>query len=260
MDKDIEVAKKLIEAQRRTEVRLERLKKLTDINSKKTPPLSKKKKNFFPEIIHDDGPWIITFADMVTLLMLFFLLITVLSTISESNLKSVIEGISATFGKEQSKKIEELEDLNKVFNEINQIVEAQKLQTSIHMSIDNRGVVIRGSESIFFDSGKAEILPSGEKFLYEIYPVIERTNYNIQVEGHTDNDPIKTPFFPSNWELSAVRSTTVVRFFIEKCQAAPTRFSAMEFGEYRPLVPNTTPENKAKNRRIEIIILRTKYQ
>jgi len=128
------------------------------------------------------------------------------------------------------------------------------------MKIDHRGVTITASESMFFQSGRAEILQAGQRFLFKIFPIIQNTPYDIQVEGHTDNIPIRTLRFPSNWELSAIRATNVVKFFIERCQLPPERFSAMGFAEYRPLLPNTSPLNQSKNRRVEIIILRTKYK
>jgi chemotaxis protein MotB len=79
---------------------------------------------------------------------------------------------------------------------------------------------------------------------------------SIRIEGHTDNDPISTPLFPSNWELSSARATNVLRFLIEKTKLKAENLSAVGYGEFHPLLPNTSKENKAKNRRVDIVILK----
>jgi chemotaxis protein MotB len=198
---------------------------------------------------------------------------------NKSTVDSFIEGMAQTFGQKEISKeernliqmrdslglkgkinLEELDDLNNVLNQISTIVKDQNLQDNISMNIDNRGVTIVASESMFFQSGRAEILPAGQKFLYQIFPILGKTPYDIQIEGHTDNVPIRTLRFPSNWELSAIRATNVVKFFIERCQLPPERFSAMGFAEYRPLFTNTSTLDQSKNRRVEIIILRSKFR
>ncbi len=243
------------------------------------PFMVKNKKLFPAHPPPDDDNWMTTYADMMTLLLIFFVLLFAISSMNKSLIQGFVDSMSKTFGEKKSNDqiqeliqmrdslglqgdidLDELEDLNKVLDQIGQIVHNQNLEENIEMNIDNRGIVIRASESVFFSSGKADILPPGQRFLYQIHPIISKTDYNIQIEGHTDNIPIRTARFPSNWELSAIRATNVVRFFAEKCNLDPIRFSAMGFGEFHPLVDNESPENRNKNRRVEIIILRSKYK
>ncbi len=113
-------------------------------------------------------------------------------------------------------------------------------------------------EKILFDSGKAEIKPRGLDVLKRVGEILKGTkDKQIRIEGHTDNVPIGRTLidkFPTNWELSTARATVVARFFQEKVGIPPQRLAPSGFAEYRPVAPNTTPEGKAQNRRIEIIL------
>lgn len=114
------------------------------------------------------------------------------------------------------------------------------------------------AEKIFFDSGSAELKPGGKEVLVKVGHIVKGlTDKVIRVEGHTDNVPISKSLqstYPTNWELSAARATTVVRFLQEFAGVPPQMLVAAGFGEYRPIAPNDTPENKQKNRRIEIVL------
>ncbi len=113
-------------------------------------------------------------------------------------------------------------------------------------------------EKILFDSGKAEIKPRGLDVLKRVGEILKGTkDKQIRIEGHTDNVPIGPKIadkFPTNWELSTARATVVARFFQDKVGIPPQRLAPGGFAEYRPVAPNTTPEGKAQNRRIEIIL------
>ena len=114
------------------------------------------------------------------------------------------------------------------------------------------------AEKIFFDSGSAELKPGGKEVLLKVGNILKGlTDKVIRVEGHTDNVPISKSLqaiYPTNWELSAARATTVVRFLQEFAGVPPQMLVAAGFGEYRPIAPNDTPANKQKNRRIEIVL------
>jgi len=114
------------------------------------------------------------------------------------------------------------------------------------------------AEKIFFDSGSAELKAGGKEVLSKVGHIVKGlTDKVIRVEGHTDNVPISPslrPTYPTNWELSAARATTVVRFLQEFAGVPPEMLAAAAFGEYRPIAPNDTPANKQKNRRIEIVL------
>ena len=112
------------------------------------------------------------------------------------------------------------------------------------------------SESMLFDLGKADVKPGAAAFLREFAKVLDKTKFGVRIEGHTDSYPIRSPQFPTNWELSAVRAVNVARFLIEECRLAPKRFSIAGYSMYKPLVADATPEGKAKNRRVEIIVMK----
>jgi chemotaxis protein MotB len=128
---------------------------------------------------------------------------------------------------------------------------------NISVLSDERGVVIRVLDKAFFDEGKAELKDGAKGALDKIAPIIKSVDNHVRIEGHTDNVPINTNEFKSNWELSVRRATEVVRYFVEKRGLPPERISATGYAEYRPIVQNDSPKNKALNRRIEIIVIKS---
>ncbi len=122
-----------------------------------------------------------------------------------------------------------------------------------------RGLVIRFTGQLLFNLGEADIREEGEDVLLRVADIIREVPNDVLVEGHTDNLPINTPEFPSNWELSTARATRVIRYFIENEDIDPDRLSASGYSEYQPLRPNDTPENRAENRRVEIVLLNPDY-
>jgi chemotaxis protein MotB len=107
-----------------------------------------------------------------------------------------------------------------------------------------------------FDAGKAVISPPAVPLLQKIGAVIAETDYEVRVEGHTDDVPIQTAQYPSNWELSTARAVNVLRYFIETYPISGQRLSAEGYGEYQPMVPNDSPGHRARNRRVEIVFLK----
>lgn len=122
-------------------------------------------------------------------------------------------------------------------------------------------LVITMLDKILFDSGKADIKKEAMPVLDKLGKILkEYSNREVLVEGHTDNVPISTSIFPSNWELSAHRATTVLRYFVERHNIPPKRISAAGYGEYRPVASNATIGGKAKNRRVEVILLPQEFE
>jgi len=109
---------------------------------------------------------------------------------------------------------------------------------------------------MFFEQGKADLLPAVTEFLDRLAEVIRQTPYEVHVIGHTDDNPIATTEFPSNWELSLIRASRVARHLIEAASLEPSRFVVMGRGQYAPAYPNEDEINRALNRRVEIIITR----
>ena len=145
--------------------------------------------------------------------------------------------------------------LAKIMEELNLLSNMFDLKDDINLSISKEGLVMRLSDHALFDSGIATLSPQGLPLLEKIGNIIARTSYFIRIEGHTDNLPIHTELFPSNWDLSTARAVNVLRYFLQSHHIDAQRLAAVGFGEFQPLAPNDMPANRAKNRRVEIIFI-----
>jgi chemotaxis protein MotB len=121
--------------------------------------------------------------------------------------------------------------------------------------MDQRGLVISVREAGSFSIGSAELVPEAQDLFRQISLNLVDISNHVRVEGHTDDVPIHTPRFASNWELSTARATNVVAFFTEEAGLAPGRLSAAGYAEFHPRVPNDSPDHRAENRRVDIIVL-----
>ena len=129
------------------------------------------------------------------------------------------------------------------------------LKDKVNLEIDRRGLVISLKEAGFFDSGSAEIRVSSYPLLAKIAESLADYSNNIRVEGHTDNIPISTHAFPSNWELSTARSTNIVRHLVSYYKFEPENLSATGYAEFRAVADNGSADGRAKNRRVDIVVL-----
>lgn len=156
--------------------------------------------------------------------------------------------------KSLTSQVEELEQARRMLEErlAKEIGDKQVL-----LEMASRGLVITMANDILFDSGKAKLKKDAHSMLRKIASVLNETvpDRDVGVEGHTDNVPIKHSGWKSNWELSTARATSVLHYLIDECSVAPQRLSAIGYGEYRPVESNDTLAGRAKNRRVEIIIL-----
>jgi len=163
------------------------------------------------------------------------------------NGKKQIYGEKETFAK-LAKEIEaEVDSLSQV--------KAGLKPLPIKFIIEKRGLVIRVSENLFFKSGSASILPEFLPVLNILGKTLQQVPNHIRIEGHTDTVPINTERFPSNWELSTTRATTVLRYFLDHFNFMPENLSATGYGEFRPVDSNSTAEGRFQNRRVDFIIL-----
>ncbi|HON84728.1 MAG TPA: flagellar motor protein MotB [Syntrophorhabdaceae bacterium] len=218
--------------------------------------------------------WLLTYADLITLLLAFFIMMYTFSKQDSqryeevsSYLKAIFSGGTGVLQKGNVSGAPPIELLSgkalseglreKLDAELRAITGESDLKNSIFIFTDERGVVIRIMDKAFFDEGKAELKQGAKNALDKIAYIIKDIKNHIRIEGHTDNTPISKGEFKSNWELSVRRATEVVRYLIEKGPIPPDRISATGYAEYRPIVDNDTPENKALNRRVEIIIEKT---
>lgn len=154
-------------------------------------------------------------------------------------------------------KEQQLSDLEKAKLELEESLKKEIGDYQAKLQMTERGLVITFVSEIFFDSGKAEIRADGKPALAKVAQVLNKevVDSNVAIEGHTDNDPIKHSTWQSNWELSSGRALAVVHYLIDDCKVNPKRLSANGYGQYHPVAPNDTLQNKQKNRRVEIVIL-----
>jgi chemotaxis protein MotB len=212
--------------------------------------------------------WLITYADLITLLLAFFIMMYTFSKQDAQKYQEVTSGLKTIFsgGSGVVKKgsvaaagvpegLSKEETRKQLESEFKGMGTEEKVPENVSVISDERGIVIRIMDKAFFDEGKADLKEGAKKALDRISPIIERLPNHLRVEGHTDNVPIRTAEFRSNWELSVRRATEVVRYLVDGKEFPPVRISAAGFAEHRPLAPNDKPENRARNRRIEIIIV-----
>ena len=139
--------------------------------------------------------------------------------------------------------------------QVNKFVKEHELEAAVEIIETEQGVAIQVRESILFETSKSTLREDSKAVLSSIAELLSSIDNTIVVEGHTDNRPISTAEFPSNWELSVDRAVNVVKYFVENTGIDPKRLSATGYGEHHPVVPNDTEENMAKNRRVNILII-----
>jgi chemotaxis protein MotB len=148
-----------------------------------------------------------------------------------------------------------VEGLKQLKQRIETIVGTDLMREKVRTRIDSRGLIITLGEAGIFDSGSDQIKPEGKALLQNIAGAIINLGNQIRVEGHTDNVPIRNPKFPSNWELSTARATAMISYLIDSLGFTAEQLSAAGYAEYRPAAPNSTEEGKARNRRVDIVVL-----
>lgn len=199
--------------------------------------------------------WLTTYADAITLLMAFFVMLVSFSKIDIPLYEKVAAGIKNEIGKDSSKSPTELLKIN-----IQDAVYNMQADEAVKVENDDKGIVIELASSAFYKPGSADIREEAFPVLQQMFEMLNNRKYRtyvVEVEGHTDDDPIHTVRFPSNWELSAGRATRVVRFFIEEGMDIE-RLKAVGYGDTRPKVPNrdadgkAIKENQSENRRVNL--------
>lgn len=223
----------------------------------------------------DPNSWMVTFADLVMLLLTFFVLLLTMSSMDQKKLDNLfthfkeatgvlyfsgskeISGLGTFIGRYNDSSAMLVVDQNKLLHAINLPDSLKKMAQNINQEVsladDERGVVLSFHENIVFDAGavtlKKEVLP----VLDAIAEAIKGCPNNILIMGHTDNSPIQNDMYSSNWELSSSRGLAVLDYFLNNKGLAPSRFSVGGYGSAKPMYPNDTAEHRALNRRVEII-------
>jgi chemotaxis protein MotB len=216
--------------------------------------------------------WLVSYADFITLLFAFFVVLYSSSRADQKKQQQVAQAINSAFqalglfpgvgarplpaaSQPAMPEPPSAEDLTALKKQMEQVLGSLVGEHTVAIHLDREGLVISLREAGFFESGsarpKAEALP----LLARIGAALNSTPYLIRIEGHTDNVPIHTAEFDSNWELSAARATHLARLFIGSPGIRPERLSASGYGEYHPAASNDTAEGRAENRRVDIIVL-----
>lgn len=241
--------------------------------------------------------WMVTYSDLVTLLLTFFVLLFSMATIDKQKFEEIATSLRSSFlhisngemffenkGEVMVSVLEQNNAIDAQKSEVNDEREANKQQDSdkeaqenakkledfkdkVESAIKELGIgnyvsvideeeiiTLRLNSIVLFDSGSADIKDSGKDALKKLGAFLRKLDNEILIQGHTDNRPINTLLFPSNWELSTKRATNVVIFLVENCGLDPTKLTPTGNAEFRPVAPNDTEENRQKNRRIDIVI------
>ena len=218
--------------------------------------------------------WLIPYADLVTLLFAFFTALYAVTASDASRLSAMTEGLRAAVGSPQPSAPAAVEpapapappDLTNeidrgdvsqardaILRDLSDLLDANSLE----LVEDRRGLVLAIPEAHSFDTGRADLSSQAQALMSRIAGVLAGVPNALRVEGHTDDAPIHTPQFTSNWDLSTARATRVVDFLISRGGVAPERLSAAGYSYYHPRASNDTPQGRARNRRVDIVILNT---
>ena len=251
-----------------------------------------KKKHHEEEHVNHER-WLITYADMLTLLMVLFIVLFSMSQTDAVKFFALRASLNRAFNVDVMKGADTTTAVASASNtsfiaplmdhQLSQEVRAMTgatapdpnlvsalqdlrqaviqipipTQSSGHVEVgaSREGIVISLAGNLLFDSGKSDLKPQGLVLLDSVAERLKTMTNEIRIEGHTDNVAIATPLYPSNWELSSARAITVGRYLSENDGISPTRLAAAGYGEFRPVAPNDTRDGRARNRRVDLVIL-----
>lgn len=253
-----------------------------------------RKKTVEPEKENNER-WLLTYADLITLLMIFFVVLYAMSNVDAQKFRAIAESLNKALGGGRPAAFEindkpggpqifgettfkyssettpndtnqgmgngnlENTTIQQIKAKLDKYAFENNFENKLVSSIEERGLVVSIKDTLLFDSGSAVLTARAHEILGRISKVLlDAPNY-IKIEGHTDNVPINTQQFPSNWELSVIRATNVLQIMINEGHILSNRLSATGYGEYRPIAFNTDEAGRTRNRRVDLVILRTKY-
>lgn len=219
----------------------------------------KKQKEGAPE-------WMVTYSDMVTLLLTFFVLLLSMASMDQIKFNKAagsLRGAFGVFGGQDEQKISQptiveiapIQDdlVQRTYTRIVAQINRLRLDRSIELVKDRGAVILRINDAILFEPGSEQLKEQSYPVLRKVAGLIEPLPLQARIEGHTDNVPFARSDM-SNWELSVMRSIAVLRFFQENKLLPLDRLSAVGYGDQHPIVPNDSPENRTKNRRVEFVL------
>jgi chemotaxis protein MotB len=217
------------------------------------------------------GKWEIVYSGFVLILLCFFMMLSSFSSMEEAKVMKFVKsfvnavsilpsGVKLESGlavvPDSAELVDSRSEMAKLFQTFDELAYQFNLENGLNLAITREGLAIRMSEHTLFGLGSADIAAEALPLLQEVGAIISKTAYQIRIEGHTDNLPVHTERYPSNWELSTARAVNVLRYFVKNHNVDPRRLAAEGRSEFHPLFANDTPQNRAKNRRVEIIFIK----
>lgn len=225
--------------------------------------------------------WMTTFSDMTTLLLTFFILLYSISSVDAQKFKAISNSLASALQGEGGPKIfdgqdptpdipgesdasgeDKIPENNEItpgilamYQQVSGYVTTEQLEQKVSVSVSSSGVFVDIKDNILFESGKATLSQGGKEILNNLENLFLQFENEIVVEGHTDNVPTSSRKYPTNWELSTDRALTVVRYLSETKNVPSERLAAIGYGEFRPIAPNDNDANRAKNRRVNLLII-----
>ena len=238
-----------------------------------------------PEEHENHERWLISYADFITLLFAFFVVMYSISSVNEGKYRVLSDSLVNAFksaptseqplrlgppqalpqpirptppkkpqAETDSKLKERTENMRQIAQDLLKVLAPLVNDNQVKITQSVRGVTVEINASVLFAQGQATLHPESAKALAAVAKLLAQAPNQIQVEGHTDDAPINTAFYPSNWELSSARASSVVRLFSAH-EVAPERMVAIGYADNRPVVPNTDNESRARNRRVTMLII-----
>lgn len=226
--------------------------------------------------------YLVTYADLITLLLAFFIILYAMSSVDQNKFDAFSESLSMAFHKgtptivdldgtfnknarkevtkEELKTMKEARESNKLEQakqKVEKEIQSKNLEENVKVTLDKEGLHIVLKNEILFASGEANVKPEMKNILKQISHIVSTVENPVIISGHTDNYPIRTAMYPSNWELSSARAVSVLREMVENNPTLKAeRFAASGYGEYHPVAENKTEEGRQQNRRVEILVKR----
>lgn len=205
--------------------------------------------------------WLVTYADMVTIMWLFFIVMYALSArISVENWEKLAKSLKTTLNAKSKSDIFATPQPNadkgefaEARKKVNQAIAKFDGKSSVRIDLTNQGMVISLADTAFFEKGEVQVKNSAKKVLLGIGQTLSKMPNAISIQGHTDNVPAGGKY-PSNWVLSSVRAANVIEFLVKEAKIPARRFELVSYAEYKPLFPNDTDIHRALNRRVDIVV------
>lgn len=211
--------------------------------------------------------WLLTYADLITLLLAFFIVMYSMSQLDAKKFGKMTEALTGVLRGGESILNEQADatktghgllnigDLKMIQRHVEARFKSANEELEIATEVTERGLVVHVMESALFKPGSSSLEPKARRVLDIVADMAKPLPNHLRIEGHTDDTPINTAVYPSNWELSSARATEVVRYFTDVHGIPPSRISALGYGQFRPVAPNNSVENRARNRRVDIVVL-----